>query len=458
MCHRNRTRTFVRTVKIGLILLSWVAVSMVAAQPFDPPDGVDLTLVPGPGAGEMSLSWTGGQPTFEVYRSPFAPGIEMPSNKLGETDLRDWLDVPPASDILYYRVTSPCQITGPEICDGTDNDCNGLIDDDCDQVFYCTPMGDYVEMDDAGNNLFEPASGSEATGLALQTGGPGFSLGGCVAPEFETLGVADADFFTFNIDGTEVVETRVELTSFLGDQTDELVVALYNTTDASYIDGGVFRTTHALIGNRDLAVGSYWLAVWGGLPAVAGPITYHVEVMENPYVCPLATGAPDYTEADESASGHRANDVVGITFGPFTVTETPAADSPEVTGVTAVAGASYLLEGLTAAVGSDGDEYLDRDSFTISTGPNATELHIVLNWPDGDVDMDMFLFALGDVTDIHGSATTIGTTDDEEIVAAVDPNRSYMLWVGTYDETGFGGDTDLPVTYDITLCAREFTP
>jgi protein involved in polysaccharide export with SLBB domain len=70
-----------------------------------PGDGVRVTVTQGPGPGEITLTWTGGQPTFEVFRSNSPVDVANPANKLGETSDRTWIDAPPPGAIFYYQVT-----------------------------------------------------------------------------------------------------------------------------------------------------------------------------------------------------------------------------------------------------------------------------------------------------------------------------------------------------------------
>ena len=59
-------------------------------------DGIQLQVGRGAGPQEVTLSWTGNQPTFEVYRGGQAATVADPANKLGETVARAWSDLPPA--------------------------------------------------------------------------------------------------------------------------------------------------------------------------------------------------------------------------------------------------------------------------------------------------------------------------------------------------------------------------
>ena len=67
-------------------------------------DAINLQLSRGPASQQVTLSWTGNQPTFEVYRSANPGSITDPANKLGETNTRAWKDLFPP-DTVFYLVT-----------------------------------------------------------------------------------------------------------------------------------------------------------------------------------------------------------------------------------------------------------------------------------------------------------------------------------------------------------------
>jgi len=113
----------------GLVLLSLACVaastSMIFADAFD---GMVLTADKGTGGVGVALTWTGGQPTFRVYRSTVAQTTLDPANQIGTTDVRSFNDTPPSGAIFYYEIKSPCVYNPPEICNGIDDDCDGTID------------------------------------------------------------------------------------------------------------------------------------------------------------------------------------------------------------------------------------------------------------------------------------------------------------------------------------------
>jgi hypothetical protein len=116
----------------GLILpvVVLVVLPFAVAPPVfaDHIDGMNLSLSHGPAPGGVSLDWTGGQPTFSVYRSSSKSLIVDPSNLIGTTDVRSFADNPPAGAVFFYEIGSPCAYNPPEVCNGLDDDCDGSVD------------------------------------------------------------------------------------------------------------------------------------------------------------------------------------------------------------------------------------------------------------------------------------------------------------------------------------------
>jgi hypothetical protein len=67
-------------------------------------DTIELTVGPGPVAGEISLTWTGFNPSTRLFRSTDPTTLTDPGNFIGETDGNGWIDVPPTGFDIYYRV------------------------------------------------------------------------------------------------------------------------------------------------------------------------------------------------------------------------------------------------------------------------------------------------------------------------------------------------------------------
>jgi hypothetical protein len=90
---------------------------------------ISLTVRHGPGPLDVTLEWTGGQPTFEIFRSADVKDICGADDSLGTTDARIWIDAAPQGTV-FYRVQGPGAAEPPETCNGADDDCDGIIDDD----------------------------------------------------------------------------------------------------------------------------------------------------------------------------------------------------------------------------------------------------------------------------------------------------------------------------------------
>jgi hypothetical protein len=93
-----------RAVLVTGILLSVVGMWPGSSSLADTNDGITLLLHHGATPANVSLSWSGGSPAYEVYRSASAATLVTSANKLGETDDSTWADVPPPGGVQFYEV------------------------------------------------------------------------------------------------------------------------------------------------------------------------------------------------------------------------------------------------------------------------------------------------------------------------------------------------------------------
>jgi hypothetical protein len=84
---------------------------MLAAGPTPlssaPPDGIDLTVGKGPGASELTLTWTGGTPIFEVFRSGDATNLIDPLNLDGQTSANSFVATQGSPELEFFRIAAP---------------------------------------------------------------------------------------------------------------------------------------------------------------------------------------------------------------------------------------------------------------------------------------------------------------------------------------------------------------
>jgi hypothetical protein len=195
-----------------------------------------------------------------------------------------------------------------------------------------------------------------------------------------------------------------------------------------------------------LPAGTYDVVVAVHNPtALAAAFAYKVELAPDaPTRCPAVTTAASYTEAADGTGA--GNDVVAVAFGsapPYKLTASTT-DAAEPTGLTIGGVTPLRITGSSANVDA-ADDYMDRDTFLIQTGPNTNELTLRLDWAAAANDLDFVVFPAD-----HVEATGDGLLSEpreEYSVIPVKPSSSYWIWVGSHD-----GSTALPATYDLSIC------
>ena len=67
---------------------------------------VALQVSRGPGAQDVQLDWSGGQPNFAVFRSSDPTLINQPVSWIADTTGCQWVDVSPVAPLVFYSVMS----------------------------------------------------------------------------------------------------------------------------------------------------------------------------------------------------------------------------------------------------------------------------------------------------------------------------------------------------------------
>ena len=101
----------------------------VVGEPEGIVDPVSLTVVKGRGAGQITLSSTGGLSPCDVYRSAVPTGVVTNPNRLGTTGMQTWIDTPPPGNLYFYNVVQIGCVTN----------------NDCAPGHYCDPSQICVE-------------------------------------------------------------------------------------------------------------------------------------------------------------------------------------------------------------------------------------------------------------------------------------------------------------------------
>lgn len=122
----------------------------------------------------VGLAWSGGEASWVVMRSADPAQACRPTSELDRVSTPSFTDAIGTSLLECYTVTASCLTGSPEVCDGFDNDCDGLVDEELvpptavacwkGSVTNCT---DFVESIWVGQPVALDGSASSASG-----GGP----------------------------------------------------------------------------------------------------------------------------------------------------------------------------------------------------------------------------------------------------------------------------------------------
>ena len=314
---------------------------------------------------------------------------------------------------------------------------------------------DFLERDDAGNDVFAMTPGTaEATGVALEAEHVfcGRVDPGHFRPAAQGPGIVDVDTFTLDV----AADTSAVI-SLTGTGLETLALAQMIIADeagtalafASY-DPAI---EHGIELVAALAPGSYRIALGALNPAdPEGTLDYRAKIATYDLAGRCADPAtPAFVEANDGAAS-TGNDMIEVRFTGNTANATAATtDNPEPSNVTVAPGTPALLQGSLAMV-DPADEYLDRDTFAVTAG-DASHLIVRLAWPATGADLDFFLFGENMPDILAPSGTITSTTRNELELIPITPGTKYWLWAGAYDAS-----MGLPLAYNATLCAESFVP
>lgn len=327
---------------------------------------------------------------------------------------------------------------------------------DYDAAILCD--ADYAERrDDRNDPLSYEDDDSEGTGLFINTFTAPRTVCGALDPQYATDVRGDGDVFHFALEGDEPVSLRFEMEVAGAGPDDILYLHVYRSEAGLVRRIGIarYRRDFAVLVARDLEPGIYWIAPIAEQPATDAALDYTVTISREHLDCPASEEAAAYVEAADDGDS-RGNDMVAIAYPDAPALTDDTGDAAEPTGLTLLPETPLRISGQSGLVSSAGDSYLDRDSYLLATAADTTEVELRLTWPDGDVDLDVYVFAAGDPSDNYsvGQGVTVGETDDEVVVINVDPSSNYWLWIGAYDTSEQDGATMLPMAYDVTVCPR----
>jgi hypothetical protein len=303
-------------------------------------------------------------------------------------------------------------------------------------------------------NFVEPAVGNTDPFLGGAAANTGIALGvsdvvtiaGTIASGGGNASWADSDGYAFTV----AAETTVQAELLFAPSGGVWSVAIHRADRSIAAWWGMSTEGRALTHPVKLAPGAYFVHVAAAPPAPAAPVPYRVRLLSGDLGACVSGATAAYAETETSV---RANDSVSVDWFAYPrLAATSAIDAPEVTGVTLAAGGSAVIEGSSGAMSANGDSYLDRDAFTFTAGPDTREVRVLLEHTATDANLDVFAFA-ADASRLVGTGVEVGGSPERAAIA-VEPGKTYWLWIGTRDETAIGGDKSLPARYRATLCGR----
>jgi len=312
-----------------------------------------------------------------------------------------------------------------------------------------SPSCDYTEMNDGANGSAPETSGIMMVGsdgndgirelCGAVDGGHYDSATHAIDVDryrISTDGMADVIVRVFGLDGTDALgSSGLQVTIF--DTQQNPVLLFGGTHDASVADHAAFLA-HLPAGDYDVVVTAKAAGDLSG-----GTIPYKIRFTpDDPTRCPAITDSADYTESTGN------DDVIAVSFGTDPQFSSMAGTA-EDTGLT-FDHDKKRISGSSDA-GTATDDYIDRDTYAITTGDKTDELFLRLDWADAGTDLDFLVFEADTMTYVGGGL--LPNPKEEYTPVAVKPKTNYWVWVGAH-----AGSTVLPEPYDLAVCGVRLKP
>lgn len=314
----------------------------------------------------------------------------------------------------------------------------------------------YTEMADVLNDDVSAGNGmAEETMLSFT--GPMMICGKLDNTHYDTARqLIDIDSYTFTVPAES--NGLVYFTAPGAEAYDSVFIEI-NAMTVNTSEYGGFIGNHAVL-SASLPPDDYTVTVHSA-DAVAPPsaLDYKLVIVPDAATrCAKSTAAATFTEARDTALAPDLNDMIEVRYMGNTRQPTASLlDMPEATGISVAPNMSYHIVGTNHAnpgvpPASWADSFQDRDTYEVTMGPNANELSVRLNWPGTTADFDLFVFEK-DGSYEEAAGWYNGNMEDEFTTLAVDPSKTYWVWVGADNAS-----TGQPINYDVTLCGATFTP
>jgi hypothetical protein len=254
--------------------------------------------------------------------------------------------------------------------------------------------------------------------------------------------VADDDRYRISVTGTKPVRVEIDVGSGLEVLTG-VTVRFFDTAATPRLVTEVTPTFAGSLGVflARLEPGEYEVVV-EALSAGAlagGTIDYRVRFSPMPS-CDATTGTASYAEQHDTGNG-----MVSVDYTKDPQFSLLPLSMPEPTELTVDEGLVSISGAITET--AQGDQYLDRDTYEITTGDSTRELAVRLMWEGTSADLDYILFAAATTLTPIAASNLAGDAGPELAMFAVEPNTKYWLWVG-----GVVGST--ATTYRATVCGN----